>query len=177
MRGPSRRRDNRPMAWGPWAGKCFTVASVCVRLGRRSGVASLLRTCGSACDSRTTHHLDRLKIPTERSVERIRDSGSNPAALLQGLSFPPNDREPTMKCLGNPLSRRGFLTVGAVGGLGLTLADLLTLEAHAEQRRSRRGDRGQKASFISTCPAASPTRNRSIPSRSRRSNIAANWAS
>ena len=38
-----------------------------------------------------------------------------------------------MKCLGSPLSRRGFLTVGAVGGLGLTLADLLTLEAGAAQ--------------------------------------------
>ena len=29
------------------------------------------------------------------------------------------------KCAGNPLSRRGFLTVGAVGGLGLTLEALL----------------------------------------------------
>ncbi len=28
-----------------------------------------------------------------------------------------------MKCLGNPLGRRSFLTVGAVGGLGLTLGD------------------------------------------------------
>jgi len=31
----------------------------------------------------------------------------------------------TCACTGNPLSRRGFLTVGAVGGLGITLADLL----------------------------------------------------
>jgi hypothetical protein len=38
-----------------------------------------------------------------------------------------------MKCLGNPLSRRGFLTVGALGGIGLTLADLLSLEARGEQ--------------------------------------------
>lgn len=38
-------------------------------------------------------------------------------------------------CRGNQLSRRGFLTVGAVGGLGLTLADLLTLrQAAAEQK-------------------------------------------
>jgi len=38
-----------------------------------------------------------------------------------------------MQCLGNPLSRRGFLTVGALGGIGLTLADLLTLEAQGGQ--------------------------------------------
>jgi len=38
-----------------------------------------------------------------------------------------------MKCTGNPLSRRGFLTVGAVGGLGLTLADyLMVRKAQAE---------------------------------------------
>ena len=36
-----------------------------------------------------------------------------------------------MKCLGSPLSRRGFLTVGAVGGVGLTLLDLLKNEALA----------------------------------------------
>ena len=36
------------------------------------------------------------------------------------------------KCSGNPLSRRNFLTVGAVGGLGLNLAQLLERRAHAE---------------------------------------------
>jgi hypothetical protein len=41
-----------------------------------------------------------------------------------------------MKCAGNRLSRRGFLTIGGVAGLGLTLADLLRLrEARAEQKR------------------------------------------
>jgi uncharacterized protein (DUF1501 family) len=40
-----------------------------------------------------------------------------------------------MTCTGNPLSRRNFLTVGAVGGLGITLADLLTMRhASAEQK-------------------------------------------
>ena len=40
-----------------------------------------------------------------------------------------------MKCQGNPLSRRGFLTVGAVAGLGLTLESLLHLrQAQAEQK-------------------------------------------
>ncbi|QDU98126.1 DUF1501 domain-containing protein [Lignipirellula cremea] len=40
-----------------------------------------------------------------------------------------------MKCSGNSLSRRNFLTVGAVGGLGLTLADFLQMrEARAEQK-------------------------------------------
>jgi len=39
-------------------------------------------------------------------------------------------------CTGNRLSRRGFLAVGALGGLGLTLADLLTMrQAMAEQKR------------------------------------------
>ena len=41
-----------------------------------------------------------------------------------------------MACAGNRLSRRGFLTVGALGGLGLTLGDLLTARhAMAEQKR------------------------------------------
>ena len=31
-------------------------------------------------------------------------------------------------CTGNPLSRRSFLTVGAIGGLGLTLPDLFRLQ-------------------------------------------------
>lgn len=40
-----------------------------------------------------------------------------------------------MGCRGNVLSRRGFLTVGAVGGLGLTLADLLAVRhAAADQK-------------------------------------------
>lgn len=38
-----------------------------------------------------------------------------------------------MRCQGNRLSRRSFLTVGAVGGLGLTLANLLEIrQAQAE---------------------------------------------
>lgn len=39
-----------------------------------------------------------------------------------------------MKCLGNPLGRRNFLTVGALGGLGLTLGDLFQLRARADQK-------------------------------------------
>ncbi len=40
-----------------------------------------------------------------------------------------------MKCQGNPLSRRDVLTVGALGGLGLTLADFFQMEkAQAEQK-------------------------------------------
>lgn len=33
-----------------------------------------------------------------------------------------------MKCTGNPIGRRTFLTVGAIGGLGLTLADLFRIQ-------------------------------------------------
>lgn len=41
-----------------------------------------------------------------------------------------------MRCKGNRLSRRDFLMVGALGGLGLTLADFLSLRAAmAEQKR------------------------------------------
>ncbi len=40
-----------------------------------------------------------------------------------------------MKCSGNRLSRRTFLTVGAVGGLGLSLTDLFTMQqARAEKK-------------------------------------------
>jgi len=40
-----------------------------------------------------------------------------------------------MRCYGNSLGRRGFLTAGALGGLGLTLADLLMIrEARADQK-------------------------------------------
>jgi Protein of unknown function (DUF1501) len=34
-----------------------------------------------------------------------------------------------MKCLGNPIGRRGFLSVGALGGLGLTLGDMFRLRS------------------------------------------------
>jgi uncharacterized protein (DUF1501 family) len=41
-----------------------------------------------------------------------------------------------MRCQGNRLSRRNFLTVGAVGGLGLTLANFLELRhAQAQQKQ------------------------------------------
>ena len=39
-----------------------------------------------------------------------------------------------MKCLGNNLGRRGFLTVGALGGLGLSLGDFFRLRAMADQK-------------------------------------------
>ncbi|MEQ8790635.1 MAG: DUF1501 domain-containing protein [Pirellulaceae bacterium] len=39
-----------------------------------------------------------------------------------------------MKCRGNVLSRRGFLSVGAASGIGLSLADLLSRRAQAEQK-------------------------------------------
>ena len=40
-----------------------------------------------------------------------------------------------MNCGGNRLSRRSFLTVGALGGLGLTLADYFSMRAaQADQK-------------------------------------------
>jgi hypothetical protein len=40
-----------------------------------------------------------------------------------------------MRCLGNPLGRRGFLTVGALGGLGITMGDLFRARsARADQK-------------------------------------------
>ncbi|KAA5539892.1 DUF1501 domain-containing protein [Roseiconus nitratireducens] len=39
-----------------------------------------------------------------------------------------------MRCYGNSLSRRGFLTAGAFGGIGLSLPELLMREAFAEQK-------------------------------------------
>ncbi len=40
-----------------------------------------------------------------------------------------------MRCLGNPFSRRNFLTVGALSGLGLTLGDFFRMRAlHADQK-------------------------------------------
>lgn len=39
-----------------------------------------------------------------------------------------------MKCLGNNLNRRGFLHVGWIGGLGLTLADYLRIQARGDQK-------------------------------------------
>lgn len=40
-----------------------------------------------------------------------------------------------MRCLGNPLGRRGFLTVGALGGLGITMGDLFrSRQAMADQK-------------------------------------------
>jgi len=40
-----------------------------------------------------------------------------------------------MKCQGNRLSRRSLLTVGAIGGLGLTLPRILELEARGDQKQ------------------------------------------
>ena len=40
-----------------------------------------------------------------------------------------------MKCSGNRLSRRGFLTVGAIGGLGFTLADYLQMRSAMAEKK------------------------------------------
>jgi len=39
-----------------------------------------------------------------------------------------------MRCNGNPLSRRGFLAAGSLGGIGLSLPELLMRQAMAEQK-------------------------------------------
>ena len=40
-----------------------------------------------------------------------------------------------MRCSGNPLSRRGFLTAGALGGIGLSLPELLMRQAMSAQKQ------------------------------------------
>jgi len=48
----------------------------------------------------------------------------------------------TMACAGNPLGRRGFLSVGAIGALGISLADVLRMEkakADIKNYESREG--------------------------------------
>lgn len=45
-----------------------------------------------------------------------------------------SSRPSVARCLGNPLSRRGFLAAGAMGGLGLSLPELLMRQALAEQK-------------------------------------------
>ncbi|MCA9139681.1 MAG: DUF1501 domain-containing protein [Planctomycetales bacterium] len=40
-----------------------------------------------------------------------------------------------MRCEGNPFSRRGFLAAGALGGIGLSLPELLMRQAMAEQKQ------------------------------------------
>ena len=41
-----------------------------------------------------------------------------------------------MRCIGNPLGRRGFLTAGALGGLGITMGDLFrSRQAMADQKK------------------------------------------
>ena len=71
-------------------------------------------------------------------------------------------------CLGNPLSassRRDFLVVGAVGGLGFVLGDLLAVGDGPSRRVPERQDCPRPRAFCtSSCPAESPSRNRSIPS-------------
>ena len=39
-----------------------------------------------------------------------------------------------MKCLGNNIGRRGFMHVGFLGGLGLTLSDYFRIQAQADQK-------------------------------------------
>ena len=72
-------------------------------------------------------------------------------------------------------SRREFLYVGLVGGLGLTLGEL------SRRRRSQRAARSRtirapkarpSRSSTSSCPAGCRRRSRSTPSRTRRSNTA-----
>ena len=73
-------------------------------------------------------------------------------------------------------SRRGFLTVGALTGVGLSLGDFFRLREAKPRRRTTTSSRPRpRASSISSCRAASPIRNRSIPSPTLRSNIAASW--
>ena len=78
--------------------------------------------------------------------------------------------------VGNPFSRRGFLTVGAVG-FGLTLGDFFRLKARADLKNYEAID-GQGRVGHPHLPARrhGPPGDRSTPSRSPRSSTAARWA-
>ena len=62
--------------------------------------------------------------------------------------------------------RRGFLTVGALTGIGLTLGDFFRLrEGPGRPESTTTSSKPRpRASSTSSCPAASPTRSRSIRS-------------
>ena len=54
-----------------------------------------------------------------------------------------------MRCLGNRLSRRNVLTVGAIGGLGLTLGDFFRMKsAQAADKKNYESKEGKAKSVI-----------------------------
>ncbi len=53
-----------------------------------------------------------------------------------------------MKCPGNLLARRGFLSVGAIGGLGLTLADFFRMEKAQADIKNYASKEGTAKSII-----------------------------
>ncbi len=53
-----------------------------------------------------------------------------------------------MKCPGNPLSRRGFLSIGALGGLGITLADFLRIKQAQADLKDYESKEGTAKSVI-----------------------------
>lgn len=53
-----------------------------------------------------------------------------------------------MKCPGNSLSRRGFITAGALGGLGITLADFFRMQAAQAEIKHYESKEGTAKSVI-----------------------------
>jgi Protein of unknown function (DUF1501) len=53
-----------------------------------------------------------------------------------------------MKCLGNPLSRRQAITVGAIGGLGLTLTDFFRMRSAQAEIKNYESKEGKAKSVI-----------------------------
>ncbi|MFZ4733209.1 MAG: DUF1501 domain-containing protein, partial [Pirellulales bacterium] len=54
-----------------------------------------------------------------------------------------------MTCTGNHLARRGFLSVGVVGGLGISLADVLRMEQARADLKNYESKEGVAKSVIS----------------------------
>jgi hypothetical protein len=74
----------------------------------------------------------RRAVACDKSQSRQRRESPHIAGWYHGVSL--------MKCTGNRLSRRSLLTVGAIGGLGLTLTDFFRLqEAQADERPGATG--------------------------------------
>ncbi len=81
-----------------------------------------------------------------------------------------------MKCRDHVLSRRNLLTVGAIGGIGLTLTDFFKLkQARADQKHYESKEGTAKSVIFVFLPVEWRNRNRSILSHTLRWSTVGHW--